>query len=432
MEIAQLTRALQKSHITLLSNEETRFYSGAVMMGRSEIVEHVPTACTNGVDKLYGYEFMRTKTQEQINGVVLHENLHVMLKHSLRFASILRNNHKVANAAMDYVVNGIIHNLKGYGRWISLPDPHLHDSKFNGWSVNEVYEYLMRGRTPNGDIEPMSSPPPPDKSKGPSGAAPMPQKQQDDQQDDQQEADGPDNVVISGKNYSLVTQDEHVQVERTKEQAEQIEQAITEAIEQAGALAGVMGASLPRAFAEASKPEVNWVEEVAQFFSEFTRGVEEYSWRRYDRRRLADDALAPSRFDERIKQIIFAVDASGSMFGELFNTAVTGLLNAVETLNPEQVRVLFWDTSICSDQSFEDDYDGLREHLKPRGGGGTRAACVVEHIHKHSYDPTCVVVITDGWLENNLTWETSIPTLWLVLENSGFVPPNGRKVKVNQ
>ena len=85
MDIAQLTKALQKAHITLLSNEETRFYSSAVLLGQSEIVEYIPTACTNGVDKLYGYEFMKDKTQAEVTGIVLHENLHIMLKHMLRF-----------------------------------------------------------------------------------------------------------------------------------------------------------------------------------------------------------------------------------------------------------------------------------------------------------------------------------------------------------
>lgn len=445
MDIAQLTKALQKSHITLLSNDETRFYSSAVLMGRSEIVEHVPTACTNGVDKLYGYEFMRTKKQEEVTGIALHENLHVMLKHNLRFGSILRSNHKVANAAMDYVVNGIIHKLKGYGQWISLPDPHLYDAKFDNWSVNEVYEFLMRGRKPDGEQEVITSQMPPDASSTP--GAGQEDKQEDGEGDGEGEGEGegegddegesdddgtPNAVSIGGKDYSLVTQDEHVRVERSKEQIEQLEEAITEAIQQSAALAGVLGANMPRVFMEAAVPKVDWREEIMQFFSEFTRGTEEYSWRRYDRRRLVDDTLSPTRYDERIKEITFAVDASGSMFGELFDKAVTAVVDAVQVLNPEQVRVLFWDTDICSDQVFVDDYESLRQHLVPRGGGGTRAACVVEHMERNGYDPACVVVITDGYLEHDLKWETYLPTLWLVLQSEQFVPPSGRKVKVSQ
>ena len=445
MDIAQLTKALQKAHITLLSNEETRFYSSAVLLGRSEIVEYIPTACTNGVDKLYGYEFMKDKTQAEVTGIVLHENLHIMLKHMLRFGGLMQKDAQTANAAMDYVVNGIIYQIKGYGSWINLPDPHLYDAKFMGWSVNEVYEFLTKGRNPDGEQEgqPVRVPSPspsPSPSQSPAGG------QKDDDtgntspdEDGKGEGDGVEQeppeasaVIIKGRRYSLETQDEHTEIERTEEQIEELEAKITEAIQQATTLAGVLGMNLPRVFTDAAKPEVHWKEETAQYFSEFTRGTEEYSWRRYNRRRMVDDDLFPSRFDERIKEVMFAIDASGSMGGDLFNKAVEGLLDAVEALDPETVRVVFWDTSICSDQVFADDYKGLRDHLKPRGGGGTRAACVVEHIESNSYNPTCVVVITDGYLEHDLTWETTIPTLWLVLESEQFVPPAGRKVKVKE
>lgn len=441
MDIAQLTKSLQKAHITLLSNEETRFFSSAVLLGRSEIVEHVPTACTNGVDKLYGYEFMKDKTQAEVNGVVLHENLHIMLKHLLRFGGLMSKDAQTANAAMDYVVNGIIHKLNGYGKWISLPDPHLYDSKFDGWSVNEVYEFLTKGRNPDGEQEgqPVRVPSPPSPAGGQQGGDTGNTSSDEDEDGGAKDDDGVEQeppqasaVVIKGRKYSLETQDEHVEVERTDQQMEELEAQITEAIQQATALAGVLGMNLPRVFTDAGKPEVHWKEETAQFFTEFTRGTEEYSWRRYNRRRMVDNDLFPSRFDERVKEILFAVDASGSMHGDLFNKAVEGVLDAVEALDPETVRVVFWDTSICSDQVFADDYKGLRDHLKPRGGGGTRAACVVEHIESNNYNPTCVVVITDGYLEHDLKWETNIPTLWLVLESEQFVPPAGRKVKVKE
>jgi predicted metal-dependent peptidase len=444
MDIAQLTKALQKAHITLLSNEETRFYSSAVLLGRSEVVEHVSTACTNGVDKLYGYEFMRTKTQAEVTGVALHENLHIMLKHMLRFGGLMSKDAQTANAAMDYVVNGIIYQIKGYGSWISLPQPHLYDAKFAGWSVNEVYEFLTKGRKPDGEQEgqPVRVPSPSPSPAGGQQGGDTGNTSSDEDENGDGEAEDDDGVeqeppqasavIIKGRKYSLETQDEHVEVERTDQQVEELEAQITEAIQQATALAGVLGMNLPRVFIDAGKPEVHWKEETAQFFTEFTRGTEEYSWRRYNRRRMVDDDLFPSRFDERIKEVIFAVDASGSMYGDLFNKAVEGVLDAVEALDPETVRVVFWDTSICSDQVFADDYKGLRDHLKPRGGGGTRAACVVEHIESNGYNPTCVVVITDGYLEHDLKWETTIPTLWLVLESEQFVPPAGRKVKVKE
>lgn len=435
MDIGQLSRSLQKSHIILLSNDETRFYSGSIMLGKSEIVDHVPTACTDGVNKLYGYGFMADKEQAEVNGVVMHENLHVSLKHMLRFGALIRRDAKTANAAMDYVVNGLIHKLKGYGDWIKLPDPHLYDAKFDGWSVNEVYEYLTTGRKPDGSKDIHL---PPQKGQQQQPSKPQSGGSKDEDQDDQgQDAEGdeegdeePNSVYVGGKEYSLETQDEHKELVLSEADAAKLDEQITEAIMQATALAGVLGLNLPREFTDAAKPEVNWKEEVSQFFSEFSRGNEEFSYKRYNKRRMLDDMFMPSLFNERIPEIMFAVDASGSMHGELFDKACTGVVDAIEALDPELVRILFWDTSVCSDQEFHDDYNGVREALKPRGGGGTRASCVVDYIKAKGYAPTCIVVLTDGYLEHDIKWETDIPTLWVVMCSEQFVPPVGRKVRV--
>lgn len=430
---AQLTRVLQKAHITLLTNPETRFYASAVMVGESKIVDNVPTACTDGRDKFYGEQFMSKLSLPETIGVVLHENLHVILKHMMRFSDLMARDPKTMNAAADYVVNDIIHHITGYGDWISLPHPHLYKPKFHKWSVGEVYNFLKKGVKPDGEQEEMEQDGEGGQDDNESGSGDQPDTGPEDKQDDDkgnESNNGDSKVTIGGDDYSLETQDDHKQGNLTEEQQEELSNEISEAIQQATALAGVLGADLPRAFTDAAKPEVNWNEEVSQFFSEFTRGTEEYSWRRYDRRRMVDDELMPSRFNERIEELVLAVDASGSMWGELFNRACTAVVDAVEQIDPERVRVIFWDTSVCSDQEFRDDYAGVRDALKPRGGGGTRAACVVEYMEQQGYNPACVVVITDGYLESDLTWETSIPTLWLVLESEQFAPPRGRKVKV--
>ena len=424
MDIAQLSKQLQKAHVALLSNDETRFYASAIMIGKSEISGLIPTACTDGVNKYYGYDFCKKLSLEQLIGLVLHENLHCVLKHTMRFNEIYERDAQTIGAATDYVVNDIIHNVKGYGGWIQLPPGGLWDAKFHGWSVSEVYNFLKQGKRPDGEQEELER----DIGNNPT---------EGDEGDEGDEGGAPNeggapkqSVTIGGRTYSIAEMDEHVIVDRTPEQQEKIEQELSEAVQQAVALAGVLGKDMPRAIIDAAKPSVDWKQELSQFFSEFVRGTEEYSWRRYDRRRMADDQLAPTRYDERIKELALCVDASGSMYGDLFNRACSAVVDAIEQVDPEVVRVLFWDTDICSDQEFRDNYAGVRAALKPRGGGGTRAACVVEHMQAKGYDPTCVVMITDGYLENDLTWETHIPTLWLVLENERFAPPRGRLVRV--
>jgi len=65
------------------------------------------------------------------------------------------------------------------------------------------------------------------------------------------------------------------------------------------------------------------------------------------------------------------------------------------------------------------------------GGGGTRVSSVSEHINKKNLKAECVVVFTDGYLENEVKWNISMPTLWLVTCNKHWIPPVGKKVMVN-
>jgi predicted metal-dependent peptidase len=72
-----------------------------------------------------------------------------------------------------------------------------------------------------------------------------------------------------------------------------------------------------------------------------------------------------------------------------------------------------------------------KDILKPIGGGGTLVSCVAQYILEKRYKPDCVVVFTDGYVEDNVKWNISADTLWLVTENERWSPPKGKKVIVN-
>jgi predicted metal-dependent peptidase len=69
--------------------------------------------------------------------------------------------------------------------------------------------------------------------------------------------------------------------------------------------------------------------------------------------------------------------------------------------------------------------------LKPLGGGGTHVGCVSDYMIKNSVNAEVLVIFTDGYVEHDIKWEVSAPTMWFVTENGRFDPPNGgRMVKV--
>ena len=70
-------------------------------------------------------------------------------------------------------------------------------------------------------------------------------------------------------------------------------------------------------------------------------------------------------------------------------------------------------------------------HYELSGGGGTRAGCVSDYIVKHNLKPDCLVMLTDGYIESKVVWDTKVKSLWMVTHNEILVPPNGgRKVNV--
>ena len=102
---------LKRAHIKLMRHPATCLYSGVILMGESSVVEDCPTAYTDGINKRYGREFISKLKMPELCGLVMHENLHVMLKHIPRHKDLMKKDSRLANVAMDFVVNDIIMEL---------------------------------------------------------------------------------------------------------------------------------------------------------------------------------------------------------------------------------------------------------------------------------------------------------------------------------
>jgi len=140
MAITQETR-LKKAHIALMKHQETALYSGVILMGESSVDDGVPTAYTDGRNKRYGRESMSKLSDAQLRGLILHENLHVALKHVGRFTKEFQDEPMLINVATDYAVNDVIMSMNDKG-FCELPEGGLYDEKFHNWSAREIYKYL--------------------------------------------------------------------------------------------------------------------------------------------------------------------------------------------------------------------------------------------------------------------------------------------------
>lgn len=398
---------LKKSHIRLMKHPETMLYTGVLLMGESVVTDdpNMPTACTDGLNSYYNRDYLNTLSVKQVTGLALHETLHKALKHIMRHQDLFKNDPQTIGSAVDYVVNDIIVNLKDTDL-AELPPGGLYDPMFHNWSVRAVYDYLkqeQQGKSPQ---------PPPGNSPG----KPSPQ-----------------GSSRRGEPLDKHDADSQFGEELTEEQIQQMNKKIDEALHQGGLLAGRMGSTVPRAIQKELEPEIRWEDVLDDWWSSNARGAEEYTYARYNRRRLADDLYLPSMYSETFGELVVAVDVSGSIDDVQLALVASRIQSLCELYPPELVRVLFWDTRVRQEQVFDSaHYGNLSKLLKPVGGGGTHLSCVSEFIRDKGYDNVeAIIVFTDGFVEDSIDWEGMTErTLWLVTHNERMKPPVGRMVMV--
>lgn len=381
---------IKKAHIALMKHPETALYSGVMMMGETSIDESPSvTAYTDGVNKRYGRLFLQKMCPDQleVNGLVLHENLHISLRQMVHNRDLFMEDMKRANKAADFVVNSIIMNLKDKSL-AKLPEGGCYDPKYDNMNMREVYRLL-------------------EKEEGDGGGG---------------------GNESGGDDYQF---DEHdVNDKMTPEQMKEMDARIDRALREGALLAGRLGVDIPRSITEILEPKVNWRDALRDFVTSSCKGKDEFTWRKFNRRLLPSDIYLPTVESETIGEVVVAIDTSGSIGERELNEFAGELMSICEAVEPEAVRVLWWDTKVHGEQKFKpDSYGSIGSMLKPQGGGGTTVSCVPKYINKHGIKAECVIVFTDGYVESNVEWDIPTPTLWLVTENKGWTPPAGKSVR---
>ena len=427
---------LKRAHVALMKHPETALYSGVMLMGTSEVTDGAYTAYTDGVNKKYGRQFLEkyVLSESKMRGLVLHENLHVALKQMVHGKGMFKEHPKMANLAADFVVNDIIENIKGTvagtgERIVELPDGGVYDPMFHNWSMREVFNYLKQHAKPK--QKPQGS----GNNKGQKGDDDEDNNPQGGGSGDKPEENDWESVTVNGKTYDLSMQDEHdldgELGDLTHEQIKEVNDAIDKALREGGMLAGRMGAKVPRVIGDLLEAKVDWREVLREFVSAATRGTDEFTWRRMNKRQLANDIYMPSVENETIGEVIVAIDTSGSIGSKELSEFASELASICEVASPEKVRVLWWDTQVHGEQVFENDYNNIGGLLKPLGGGGTHVSCVSDYINKQRLTAECVIVFTDGYVENDINWNINCPTLWMITQNKHLDVPTGKKVMVD-
>jgi len=372
---------IQRAHVWLMNEPRTCFYSGIFMLGKTSVDDAVPTAVTNGRDVKYGRKFVEELTDAEIRGLVLHENLHKAFRHLVTWKNLYKKNAKKANMACDYVINLMIYDLDPSGRDIKLPEGGLLDEQYRGMNAKQVYDLLKEDDGGGG-------------GDGPHGF---------DDHDWEGAADNP-----AGEEEKW---------------AKEVDQALR----QGAILAGKMKGNIDRNIKDLLTPKVDWREALREFVTSFCNDKDLSTWRKPNRRWVAQDVYLPSVIGETVGPLVVAIDTSRSIDGGVLSEFLSEVVSICSTVTPERIDLLYWDTRVAGHEKYEQgSFEGLMQSTKPRGGGGTNVNAVFEYVKQKALKPEAVIVLTDGYTP----WPDviDVPTLFAI--NTDIVAPVGKTVRI--
>ena len=399
----QLTteQRLSKAVVDIMGNPKYVALAGILMIGDKRICDTTPTAYTNGRDEVYGREFVDKLSDAEFRFLILHECYHKLYRHLTTWHHLYKENPQLANVACDYVINLKIaddNKDDSFATMTGALTVGCYDEQYRGMDSAQVYEML---------------------------------KQEGGSSSNTSTGDGTGNG--SPSNSLPQGFDEHDwegAQELSADEQRDLARDIDEAVRQGALIAGKMGTGGDRDLAELLEPQVNWREVMRDFVQTTCSGSDYSTWQRPSRRYIGMGHYLPSGISEAVGELVIAGDMSGSIGQREISVILTETKEICDTVHPDKVRMLYWDTQVCQDEEYEQhELDDLVKSTKPLGGGGTTVECVPEYITAKGIKPQAVVVITDGYLGGS--WgQWSCPVLWVIIDNKSAKPDVGVAVHV--
>lgn len=343
----------------------------------------VGTAHVDGERLVYEPEFVRKLSDDERQGLVAHEVLHMALGHCFPWRRGNRRPEKWT-VACDFVVNLIV---KDCG--LKLPEGGLLDEKFRNMSVERVYDLLPDGPKMKAlDVVIDIKAPP---GKGEKGGK--------DGKDGKGEGEGHDK---DGKCCG----GHEINKGFTKDEQRKMSQKWQGILVQAATLAkqrGKLPGSLNFLVKQMLRPKVRWQDVVDRFVTEVIK--DDYDFSRPDRRFLG--GMAVVRPDGSIDynqaiclpdltgegcQVAVAVDTSGSIDDKTLVAFASECVAILRTRNVTRVRLMACDARVHLDRILEKS-DAVPTEFGGRGGTDFRP--VFDLLQDGKFKPACLLYLTD-------------------------------------
>lgn len=422
-----------------ISNEKARQYINRLLLARMRILcnhgfyglllmhmiysidEGCETAYTDGERIAFSPTFLEELSDKELDFVMMHEILHVVLQHCLRGED--KDNERY-NIAADIVINStIMHENDDKASSITLSkygeSMHIAPDGKEGYlyTAEEVYEMLQsKQKDSDSGNEKSIKAGNVGSKKGRAGKV-----QQSRKNMDKPVAKRWDDHSQWGK-FEEDSKLRDVWVKNFAECCEAIN------VRDKSNNRGTLPMFAQRMLEKLKEPQTDWRTILNDFIQE---EICDYSFSPPDRR-FQDSPFFLPDFNEMgkndsVSDILFFIDTSGSISDNDMTTAFSEIKGAIDQYDGKLKGWLgFFDAAIIEPKPFSSFEEFIV--IKPAGGGGTDFQIIFEYVDQHmkGKEPNCIIILTDGYApfpKEELA--NDIPVLWLI-NNQDVTPPWGK------
>lgn len=389
-EVKKYTQKLLLSRFRILNRHG--FYGLLLMHMRFGLDEECNTAYTDGYRINFSPVFLESLSNDEVDFVLMHEILHVVLKHCFRGRKV---DPYLFNIACDIVVNSNILYSKNMNlKYITLEkygeSMHLAPNGKEGYlyTAEEVYNMLIKDSL----------------SKN------------------------------SGKSVKGESFDDHSHWEEADDDftIDEWEKRVIDAAESSAkrdTSVGNIPLGVQRYISSLKNATIDWRMLLNDFIS---LEVGDYSFTPPDRR-IEGPFFMPD-FNEMVekeddpKEILFMIDTSGSVNSNQITQAYSEIKGALEQFTSLTGYLGFFDYVVYEPQEFSSIEDILE--IIPKGGGGTNFFAVFEYVNNLENKPKAIIILTDGYARfPKESVRNGIPVIW-VMNNDKVTPPWGEVARM--
>jgi len=373
-----------------------------------EEVEWCKTIATDGRRFFYNAEFVSKMSDGECIFGFAHELGHIMFEHMSRRGSRIP---EIWNMAGDYVINNMLVR-ENVGTVITTV-PILLDKKYEGLTVNEVYDLLIKNAVKivisfdeHLDME---------------GSG----------EDGEGEGKGQGEGKDGDKDGKGRPKFKKLSNEEQKALRDEWREAIINSSRNAG---DQTPDSIKRLVTDITAPVMDLKDLLRIQFSGSVKS--DYTWMRPNRKGWHNCAILPGQLPGEELDIVVALDASGSIGTDMLVDFLGMIQGALDQFQSYKVRVITFDTRVYHEDTFTSDDGRDMSDYEVTGGGGTDFECVWDWMKYNDVTPHQLVFFTDGYPGGSWGDPNYTDTLFVVHGSdtitapfgitANYVPPNRR------